>query len=150
VHSLVTSDKWYSVLGSTHTVNLCSSVSNLYIPNCNIRRIFRKWDVGLWNGSSWLRIGTGGGQLWMRHWTFGFHKMRAILIVVFPCMLINTQLNSQLNALVLLLKHKVTLLYLCLWISCWVVSDTVTHHPATTQHITPKQLYDMHSFNELF
>jgi hypothetical protein len=22
--------------------------------------IFRKWDVGLWSGSSWLWIGTGG------------------------------------------------------------------------------------------
>ena len=28
-----------------------------------LRWIFRKWDVGLWNGSSWLRIGTGGGHL---------------------------------------------------------------------------------------
>ena len=25
--------------------------------------IFRKWDVGMWTGSSWLRIGTGGGNL---------------------------------------------------------------------------------------
>jgi hypothetical protein len=25
--------------------------------------IFMKWDVGLWTGSSWLRIGTGGGHL---------------------------------------------------------------------------------------
>jgi len=28
-----------------------------------LRWIFRKWDVGVWNGSSWLRIGTGGGHL---------------------------------------------------------------------------------------
>jgi len=28
-----------------------------------LRRIFRKWDVGAWTGSSWLRIGTGGGHL---------------------------------------------------------------------------------------
>ena len=28
-----------------------------------LRWIFRKWDVGLWTGSSWLRIGTGGGHL---------------------------------------------------------------------------------------
>jgi hypothetical protein len=28
-----------------------------------LRRIFRKWDVGVWNGSSWLRIRTGGGHL---------------------------------------------------------------------------------------
>jgi len=26
-------------------------------------RIFRKWDVGIWTGSSWLKIGTGGGHL---------------------------------------------------------------------------------------
>jgi hypothetical protein len=25
--------------------------------------IFRKWDVGVWTGSSWLRIWTGGGHL---------------------------------------------------------------------------------------
>ena len=28
-----------------------------------LRRIFRKWDVGVWTGSSWLRIGTDGGHL---------------------------------------------------------------------------------------
>jgi hypothetical protein len=28
-----------------------------------LRRIFREWDVGVWTGSSWLRIGTGGGHL---------------------------------------------------------------------------------------
>jgi len=27
------------------------------------RWIFMKWDVGVWTGSSWLRIGTGGGHL---------------------------------------------------------------------------------------
>jgi hypothetical protein len=26
-------------------------------------RIFMKWDVGVWTGSSWLRIGTGVGLL---------------------------------------------------------------------------------------
>ena len=29
----------------------------------NIKMFFRKWDVGVWTGSSWLRIGTGGGHL---------------------------------------------------------------------------------------
>ena len=24
-----------------------------------LRWIFRKWDVGVWTGSRWLRIGTG-------------------------------------------------------------------------------------------
>jgi len=28
-----------------------------------LRWIFRKWDVGAWSGSSWLRIGTGGGYV---------------------------------------------------------------------------------------
>jgi len=25
--------------------------------------IFRKWYVGVWTGSMWFRIGTGGGHL---------------------------------------------------------------------------------------
>jgi hypothetical protein len=28
-----------------------------------LRRIFRKGDVGIWTGLSWLRIETGGGHL---------------------------------------------------------------------------------------
>jgi hypothetical protein len=28
-----------------------------------LRWILRKWDVGVWTGSSWLKIGTGGGHL---------------------------------------------------------------------------------------
>jgi hypothetical protein len=28
-----------------------------------LKWIFRKWDMGVWTGSSWLRIRTGGGQL---------------------------------------------------------------------------------------
>jgi len=28
-----------------------------------LRWIFWKWDVGVWTGSSWLRIGTVGGHL---------------------------------------------------------------------------------------
>jgi hypothetical protein len=28
-----------------------------------LRWIFRKWDVGVWTGLSWLRIGTVGGHL---------------------------------------------------------------------------------------
>jgi len=28
-----------------------------------LRWIFEKWDVGVWIGSIWLRIGTGGGLL---------------------------------------------------------------------------------------
>ena len=28
-----------------------------------LRWSFRKWDVGVWTGLSWLRIGTGGRHL---------------------------------------------------------------------------------------
>jgi hypothetical protein len=28
-----------------------------------LRWIFRKWDVGVWTGSSWFGIETGGGAL---------------------------------------------------------------------------------------
>jgi len=28
-----------------------------------LRWILRKWDVGVWTASSWLRIGTGGEHL---------------------------------------------------------------------------------------
>jgi hypothetical protein len=34
--------------------------------------------VAAWTGLIWLKIGTGGGHLWMRLWTFGFHKMWGI------------------------------------------------------------------------
>jgi len=28
-----------------------------------LRSVFRKWDVGAWTGSIWVRIGTGGWHL---------------------------------------------------------------------------------------
>jgi len=28
-----------------------------------LRLIFRKWDVGIWTGSGWLRTGADGRQL---------------------------------------------------------------------------------------
>jgi len=28
-----------------------------------LRQIFRKWKLGAWTGSMWLRIGAGGGLL---------------------------------------------------------------------------------------
>jgi len=28
-----------------------------------LKWLFRKWDVGVWTGSGWLRIGTGGRHL---------------------------------------------------------------------------------------
>jgi hypothetical protein len=31
-----------------------------------LRRIFRKWNIRPWTGLMWLKIGAGGGLLWMR------------------------------------------------------------------------------------
>jgi len=31
-----------------------------------LRWIFRDWDVGVWTGSRWLMVGTGGRHLLMR------------------------------------------------------------------------------------
>jgi len=39
-----------------------------------LRWIFRKWEGVVRTGWSWLRIGTGGGHLWVRWGTFGFQK----------------------------------------------------------------------------
>ena len=43
-----------------------------------LNRIFKKCDGEPWAGLLCLRKGTGGARLWMREWTFGFHKMRGI------------------------------------------------------------------------
>jgi hypothetical protein len=32
-------------------------------PRIILKWIFRKWDVEIWTGLSWLRIETGGGHL---------------------------------------------------------------------------------------
>jgi len=39
-----------------------------------LRWIFRKWEGVVRTGWRWLRIGTGGGHLWVRWRTFGFQK----------------------------------------------------------------------------
>jgi hypothetical protein len=48
-------------------VSGCIDIDHLGDPGIDgmiiLRWIFRKWDVGLWTGSSWLGIGTSGGHL---------------------------------------------------------------------------------------
>ena len=39
-----------------------------------LRWIFRKWEGVVGTGWIWLRIWTGGGNLWVRLGTFGFQK----------------------------------------------------------------------------
>jgi hypothetical protein len=41
----------------------------------NFKFILERQDGVEWTASIWLRIGTSGGLLWTRWWTFGFHKM---------------------------------------------------------------------------
>jgi hypothetical protein len=49
--------------------------NNPYHKTHNLLRMYtRAWDRGVWSGFSWLRIGTVGGLLWMRWWTFGFWR----------------------------------------------------------------------------
>jgi hypothetical protein len=43
-----------------------------------LRWIYRNWVVRVWTGLICLRIGTGDKHLWMRQWTFCFHKMRGV------------------------------------------------------------------------
>jgi hypothetical protein len=38
-------------------------LGDLGVDGIILRWIFRKWDVGEWTGSLWLRIGTGCGHL---------------------------------------------------------------------------------------
>jgi hypothetical protein len=40
-----------------------------------LRWIPERWDVMMWAGLVCLKIGTSGGFLWIRYWTFGFHKL---------------------------------------------------------------------------
>ena len=54
-----------------------------------LKLIFKKWDGNAWTGLVWLRIGTGGGRLWVRELTLGSHKLRGI------CWLVEDLLASE-------------------------------------------------------
>jgi len=45
----------------------------------NIKMYLQKWDVGLWTGFRWLRIGTGWGTCECCNEPPGFIKFREIL-----------------------------------------------------------------------
>jgi hypothetical protein len=56
-----------NILGATSPVRNLMEGEHLGDPGVYgrimLRLIFRKWNVGVWTGSNWLRIGTGGGHL---------------------------------------------------------------------------------------
>jgi hypothetical protein len=42
----------------------------------------REIGWGVWSGFNWLRIGIGGGLLWMRWWTFGIWRHGVAFIII--------------------------------------------------------------------
>jgi hypothetical protein len=73
--------------GSFHTVSnktessVSHTIINFYV--FHFRSMGSEWILGklVWGGGvligfDWLRIGTGGGLLWVRWWTFGFLRHR--------------------------------------------------------------------------
>ena len=48
------------------------NVRSLYRAVSLLRWLFRKWDVGVWTGSNWLKIWTGSGPLRPQKWTYEF------------------------------------------------------------------------------
>jgi hypothetical protein len=46
-----------------------------------IRMDLREIVLGVWIGFEWLRIGTSGGLLWVRWWTFGFLCQGVTLLI---------------------------------------------------------------------
>jgi hypothetical protein len=62
------SSGWISSLILSSHLSLCLPRDHLGNADLDekiiLRWIFRKWDMGEWTGSSWFRIGTGGGHLW--------------------------------------------------------------------------------------
>ena len=57
----------YGVKGGVYSWGNLKERDHLEDPDVDVRLIlrwsFRKWHVGAWSGSMWLRIGTGGGHL---------------------------------------------------------------------------------------
>jgi len=47
-----------------------------------LRLTFRKWNVGIWPGSSWHRTERVSGHLLMRLLTFEFHKILRIYLLI--------------------------------------------------------------------
>jgi hypothetical protein len=52
---------------------------SLYRPSSpGLKWILKKWNGRMWTGFFWLPVGSNGGFLWTRQWTFGFHEVLGI------------------------------------------------------------------------
>jgi hypothetical protein len=72
---------WYTIAILTYalpsaTTNCIGFVNTCYMfrPQTLIYTTYKR-KIKRILPACWLRIGTGGGNLWMRWWTFEFHKM---------------------------------------------------------------------------
>jgi hypothetical protein len=52
-----------STYGETYSGFWWGNLKERDLEDPGVDEIFRKWDVGLWTGSMWIKIGTGGGHL---------------------------------------------------------------------------------------
>jgi hypothetical protein len=58
----------------------------------------------MWTGLEWLRIGTGGELLWIRYWTFRFHKMLG-----------NYRVSKQLGISIVVLSSVELVIVIFIW-----------------------------------
>jgi hypothetical protein len=78
--------KWWRMRWAGHVAHMGEMYTVFWLEIIKGRhkldgRIILEWIIGkegvkVWSGLIWLRIGTSGGLLWTRWWTFGFHKRR--------------------------------------------------------------------------
>jgi hypothetical protein len=67
----------------------------------------------VWTGSIWLRIGTSGGLLWTRWWTFGFHKMVGSYWVAAQLAASQEGLSSMKLVIVIYINEPRPLVFVC-------------------------------------
>jgi hypothetical protein len=84
----------------------------------------------LWIKLIWLRIGTSGGLLWTRYWTFGSHKMLGIFWVAAQLAASQEGLSSMSEWYLFYLHLEVIHLYVMLtvqltWLIYILFADTI-------------------------
>jgi len=83
----------------------------------NIKMDFQAVGSGAWTGLMWLTVGTSGGLVWMRQWTFGFHKMGGI------SWLTEKRLASQEGLLFCGLTYLYIYIFIYLFCSIWTLFE---------------------------